>query len=313
MTLSRFTQLPPYTTFLYPQSHELPFDEICDKIVRMLESRNWKISGLDLIFCDSGTGEEKFRFVRKIKRDGFSLTFRRKERRINKEENLMAPLEKIKFPGLKQYIDRSNELSIPNGIAEQIVEWLQEEIVQKIELSEDVAQAELTSEPEIPYPEHLGPLYLKIDRESYLRIIQGKEDKKALAPWNRYALLGGGPRVVALTVLNDGSLPPEAYDGYRQCSLTRPKLYKNVTEAAILAITPKNANHIYVADFPRKGGAVVEEEYQKEVAQTLKPINEYKGGYDDPLFLIGSAQEISFDEVEVVATQDPEMQEENIV
>ena len=61
--------------FLYPQSRQFPFDEVCEQIVRALEERNWSVPGITVDFDVYGTGDEKYRLVRHIKGDDFKLWF----------------------------------------------------------------------------------------------------------------------------------------------------------------------------------------------------------------------------------------------
>lgn len=62
-------------TFLYPRSRQYPFDEVCEKIVRELEKRNWNVPGVSVEMDVYGTGEEKFRTVRYVKGENFKLWF----------------------------------------------------------------------------------------------------------------------------------------------------------------------------------------------------------------------------------------------
>jgi hypothetical protein len=62
-------------TFLYPNSRQFPFDEVCEQIVRALEERNWSVPGISVDFDVYGTGAQKYRCVRYIKGDDFKLWF----------------------------------------------------------------------------------------------------------------------------------------------------------------------------------------------------------------------------------------------
>ncbi|MEQ1499810.1 MAG: hypothetical protein ABL917_00365 [Parcubacteria group bacterium] len=66
--------------FLYPTSRQFPFDEVCGKIVRELEIRNWQVPGITVDFHEYGSGEQKFRNVSNIKGPDFKIRFCRKQR-----------------------------------------------------------------------------------------------------------------------------------------------------------------------------------------------------------------------------------------
>lgn len=61
--------------FLYPTSRQFPVDEVCERIVRELEKRNWNVPGITVSFDDYGSGDQKFRTVRHIKSRDFRLWF----------------------------------------------------------------------------------------------------------------------------------------------------------------------------------------------------------------------------------------------
>jgi hypothetical protein len=66
--------------FLYPTSRQFPVDEVCERIVRELEKRNWNVPGITVEFHDYGTGDQKFRAVDHIRSQDFKLWFCRKQR-----------------------------------------------------------------------------------------------------------------------------------------------------------------------------------------------------------------------------------------
>lgn len=55
--------------FLYPSSRQYPFDEVCERIVRALHARNWKVPGFSVTFHDYGRGAQKLRCVDEIVSD----------------------------------------------------------------------------------------------------------------------------------------------------------------------------------------------------------------------------------------------------
>jgi hypothetical protein len=180
-------------------------------------------------------------------------------------------------------------------------------VLQKIKSVQKAAKIEFTTEPSIPYPQEVGPFYVKIDQKTYDRITAGKINKNKLKPSDRYALIGSGKRLVPLGVKNDGFIPEEAYDGFLYCSLKKPDFENNDNSVAVLRIDPASANHIYVADFKVGYESYLLPEELKERGKTIISIHLYKGNYENPLVLIGGDRELSFDEVEIVDVKDDSM------
>lgn len=201
-------------------------------------------------------------------------------------------------------------------IFQEVNEWLKKNVLARIEAEQEATRVELITEPVIPYPEHVGPFYLSIDWQTYQRISQGKTDKNQLKPAERYALTGGGRRLVPLGIGRDSTVPERAYDGFKYCSLKMIDPKEIDKHCAVLRINPKNANHIFVADnaaghkyeklcieaHPEQQWLIDKEhnEYQRCIGRTIIPIQEYKGNYECPVILIGEERELSFDEVEIV-------------
>ena len=63
--------------FLYPRSRQFPFDEIAENIVRALEKRNWNVPGIEVEFDTYGSGEAKYKYVKRITGKDFILYFMR--------------------------------------------------------------------------------------------------------------------------------------------------------------------------------------------------------------------------------------------
>lgn len=85
--------------FLYPKSQQFPFDVVCTAIVRSLEERNWQVPGIKIEFDVYGSGEEKFRLVRKIKGQDFKLYFCRIQGRLSDSHwNDTAAVTEIVIP-----------------------------------------------------------------------------------------------------------------------------------------------------------------------------------------------------------------------
>jgi len=89
--------------FLYPHSRQFPFDEVAEKIVRVLEKRNWTVPGITVKFYSYGSGEAKFQMVRTIVGENFKLSFHRVQGKASKYWNDVAALEKVCIP--KQELD----------------------------------------------------------------------------------------------------------------------------------------------------------------------------------------------------------------
>ena len=83
--------------FLYPESRQFPFDEVCENIVRALEKRNWTVPGIEVEFYNYGSGEEKYRNVTEIKGDDFKLFFCRGQGKVGSFSNFSA-ISEITIP-----------------------------------------------------------------------------------------------------------------------------------------------------------------------------------------------------------------------
>ena len=58
-------------------------------------------------------------------------------------------------------------------------EWLTKNVLQKVESVAEATHVETTAEPEIPYPQDVGPFYISIDRQTYKRICAGKANRES--------------------------------------------------------------------------------------------------------------------------------------
>jgi hypothetical protein len=112
MQVTKYTA-PPYAKILYPHSRQYPIDEVCEKIVRALEKRNWKIPGIQIEFDDNGTGKEKYSYVSKIKGEDFKLYFCRIQGRLSAWRNDIAAINEMVIPKreLHVYEDESGPTS----------------------------------------------------------------------------------------------------------------------------------------------------------------------------------------------------------
>ena len=84
--------------FLYPKSRQYPFDETCEKIVRALERRNFKVPGIKVEFNIYGSGEDKYQYVRNIYTNSFKLHFGRKQGMLDERKMDAAACEEITIP-----------------------------------------------------------------------------------------------------------------------------------------------------------------------------------------------------------------------
>ena len=178
----------------------------------------------------------------------------------------------------------------------------------------------------IPYPENLPPLFCFAESQDVQRIKQGQVDPAELIPADRYALSGGGKRLMPLGTRGGQAAPEIAYEGFRWCAFgeitpetENEKLevpgHSRWDERFALRVTPNRANEIYIADHAkyedkrreiaarpnnrdRFTDGEVDEMYVAR-AVTIVPITEYQGNYETPIILIN--RELDFDEVEVVS------------
>ncbi len=187
-----------------------------------------------------------------------------------------------------------------------------------------------TSPEPIPFSGSIGALFCFAEYSDVARILQGQKDPTGLIAADRYALTGGGYRLVNLGTPNDGTVPEVAYEGFKWCgigevtadtpikSLNIPGHYRySDSEKFLIRIVPKKANEIFIADHSAwekrrqvfvdlaqsEGRARLTDheccDFMRARGRTLVPIHEYSGGYEQPVVLIN--RELSFDEVEVVS------------
>lgn len=116
------TLWPTYPQFLYPTSRQYPMDEVCERIVRELEARNWSVPGITVEFDTYGTGAERFRLVRMIKGADFRIYFCRKQRTMpGSRWNDTAAVNGITIP--KQQISVYHDESGPSYVLYVGKDW----------------------------------------------------------------------------------------------------------------------------------------------------------------------------------------------
>ena len=85
--------------FLYPMFRQYPVDEVCEKIVREVEKRNFDVPGLKIEVETYGTGAAKYRYVSSICGREFKLRFCRKQRLLpGGRYNDIAGVTQINIP-----------------------------------------------------------------------------------------------------------------------------------------------------------------------------------------------------------------------
>lgn len=182
------------------------------------------------------------------------------------------------------------------------------------------------------------------DTQDADRVRLGKIDPRLLAPEESYGLLGTGDRLLSLGAWDDGSVPSVARDGFRWCGLTdgltsMPMEQLVVPghnwrwggEPFVFGITLAQQEGVYVADHApydkvcrqlRAGSGGVSFRNQRLVAAkmseadraralTLIPLQEYCGGYEQPVVLI--QRPLQFDEVELIGGPWPDCRYVGIV
>lgn len=83
-------------TFIYPKSRQFgEVDEICSKIVRELERRNWNVPGIEVKFGEYGAGERKVRHVQYLRGENFKIWFCRVQGSLGGGLNDVAAVTEI--------------------------------------------------------------------------------------------------------------------------------------------------------------------------------------------------------------------------
>lgn len=92
--------------FLYPRSRQFPFDEVCERIVRELERRNWNVPGIEVDFDVYGSGESKYQMVRHLKGADFKLWFCRTQGSAGDGYNDTAAVTEIVIPQKELHVHK---------------------------------------------------------------------------------------------------------------------------------------------------------------------------------------------------------------
>ena len=171
----------------------------------------------------------------------------------------------------------------------------------------------------IPMPAGLD-LFTYCDHASERRVTQAKQDPSKLEPFDRYGLSAGGMRLAPTYIKSGPDLPAIAYEGFRWCSTSTriPGQFRFSSETVLFAVNPKDARGIYVADhaaYERARTRNIEEapwskrgrdsftneevnSFTRARACTIVPLTEYRGDFEDPVYLI--SRELAIDEVTLI-------------
>jgi hypothetical protein len=86
---------------LYPRSRQYPFDQVCELIVRTLESFEWNVEGLNVKFYEYGRGYKR---VSEISGADFKLLYGRIQGRIDSYWNDTAAVDEIVIPKMELHV-----------------------------------------------------------------------------------------------------------------------------------------------------------------------------------------------------------------
>jgi hypothetical protein len=181
----------------------------------------------------------------------------------------------------------------------------------------DVVADVCAEPPPIPFPSGVGPFFTYGEPRDARRIELGKKCLDELQLSDRYGMDGSGWRLAPLGIKSGADLPEVAYDGFLWCGTTPNVAGEHGRWSAdqLVKVTPKDARGIFVADHAvyEKSRAALSEaikgqrdrftgaevnDFVRARACTIVSILEYKGDYEDPVYLIN--RELDFDEVEVI-------------
>ena len=207
---------------------------------------------------------------------------------------------------------------LTHEVMEEIRAYLRDVVLPAIETYPVVDVVDVYVEPPpIPMPVGVGPFFTYGEGRDARRIELGKKCIDELQLADRYGMIGNGWRLAPFDIKRGDDLPEVAFDGFLWCGTTPnvPGERSSSFADQLVKVTPKDARGVYVADHAayekRRAAIAVSIKGQREHftdaevndfirarACTIVPITEYKGGYEDPIYLIN--RELSFDEVEVI-------------
>ena len=207
-----------------------------------------------------------------------------------------------------------------NEVMEEVHAYLRDVVLPAIEAYPVVAPEIYAEPPPIPMPADFAPLFAYGEPRDVRRIELGKKCLDELQLADRYGMVGS-PRLAPTYIKSGPDLPEVAYDGFLWCGTIGtvgwrvPGEHGSSFADQLIKVTPKDARGIYVADhaiyekrravlaaaIKDKRDSFTNEEVNDFIrmrACTIVPITEYKGDYEEPVYLIN--RELGFDEVEVI-------------
>lgn len=211
---------------------------------------------------------------------------------------------------------------------ERIVNWLKVNVLDNILNNPEAVSAEEACETLVPYNGPWERIFSICPSSDLDRVRKGIENPEQLQPEDRHASFGSFPRLVPLWVRAKINLPKVTRDEFCWCDPNQWITIQNAKQkisrciisemdldipwSKLVSIKLKYANDVYVIDNTKfdetcqklfeksKSRARLENEEQGKAfvarAATIVPINEYKGGYQEPIVLI--SRELDFDEIE---------------
>ena len=256
--------------------------------------------------------------------------------RLNKE-----PRACVKYSGWRAYGGRAGHLAWdkdgreygPEGeepetldtatVMEEFRVYLQDVVLPAIEAHPVAATPVVYDEPvPIPMSEGVGPFFAYGDGRDARRIELGKKCLDELQLADRYGMAGSGWRLAPLGLKRGDDLPEVAFDDFLWCG-TSPNVPGERSSSfadQLVKVIPKDARGVYVADnaaYEKRRAELAKSikgsrdcftdaevnDFVRARACTIVPITEYRGGYDEPVYLIN--RELDFDEVEVIGRRTP--------
>ncbi len=181
------------------------------------------------------------------------------------------------------------------------------------------------SPPSAPPPAELGTIFCLGNHRDAKRICAGKVDPSQQHPADRYGMLTEGLRLVPYSSRGDMTIPPNAHDSFLWCGLARDpddarsaKIFGDELSSRdehVILVKPRTANQIYIVDhaaYRRRKSELAMSMTMASVmnapeqvrecmiarGRTILPIADYRGGFEEPIILIG--RELGLDEVEVL-------------
>lgn len=234
----------------------------------------------------------------------------------------------------REYLPEGDEPCIIN-LREKYIEftkWLEKYVLEYILSFEEESKVEspVHNEEIIPYRGLWTNLYSICNYSEARRILTGKIDPKKLSPEDRHAKFGKGYRLAPFFTKINNQIPEIAYEGFIWCDVCLQQsgtrgtqfspevmnaMHNYMDHNFIVSIKLKYANQTYVVDFSKfieirqqlfskispERDTLNNEELSiayASLAKTIIPVNEYQGGYKQPIVLIN--RELDFEEIESV-------------